>query len=64
MKKCQLRALNAIGALILIVLALLGDNYLRHLVYWLPTEEATFVSGDGGELMDAMREFYSGWTVR
>ena len=64
MKKCLLRVLNAIGALILIVLALLGDNCLSHLAYWLPTEEDTLVSDVGGELMDAMREFYSGWKIR
>lgn len=64
MKKGLLRTLSAIGVPIRIVLAPLGDSYLRHLACRLPIEEVTFVSNEGGELMDAMREFYSEWTVR
>jgi len=50
MKKLLMRALKAFGVLILIVVALVGYNYLRHLVYWLPTEEVVFHSQDGTEL--------------
>ena len=50
MKKTILRALKFIGALVLIVVALVGYNYARHLIYWLPTEEVVFQSGDGTEL--------------
>lgn len=64
MKKGLLRALSAIGVPVRIVLAPLGDRYLRHLAYRLSTEEVTFVSNEGGELMGAMRECYSEWAVR
>lgn len=50
MKKLVLRALMVFGALILIVIVLFGYNYLRHLVYWLPSEEVSFRSADGVEL--------------
>lgn len=50
MKKMILRALKVIGALVLFGVALVGYNYARHLVYWLPTEDVVFHSGDGTEL--------------
>lgn len=50
MKKFLKRTLKFAGVLILLVSILVGYNYLRHLVYWLPTEAVTFSSNDGVEL--------------
>lgn len=47
MKTTLMRVLKTTGALLLLVTALIGYNYLRHLVYWLPTEDVTFTSEDG-----------------
>ena len=47
MKSVLMLALKSAGVLLLLVVALVGYNYLRHLIYWLPSEEVTF-QGEGG----------------
>ena len=50
MKSALMLVLKAAGVLVLLVAALVGYNYLRHLIYWLPAEEVTFQSEGGVEL--------------
>ena len=47
MKTVLMLALKAAGALLLLITALVGYNYLRHIIYWLPSESVTFESSDG-----------------
>ena len=50
MKSALMLVLKAAGVLVLLIAALVGYNYLRHLIYWLPAEEVTFQSEGGVEL--------------
>lgn len=50
MKIFLLRAATLVGGLVLLLAALVAYNYLRHIVYWLPTEAVTFHSADGTSL--------------
>jgi dipeptidyl aminopeptidase/acylaminoacyl peptidase len=47
MKTFLKRALRAVLVLVLMVVALFAYNALRHLIYWLPTEEVSILSDDG-----------------
>lgn len=47
MKQMLLRTLKVAGVLMLMVIALAGYNYLRNYVFWSPSEQASFASGDG-----------------
>ena len=50
MKAIATRIARLIGGLLLLGTVLVAYNYLRHIVYWHPTEEVAFSSADGTEL--------------
>lgn len=50
MKSIAIRTATALGAVIAIIILLVGYNLLRHYVYWFPTDEVAFTSEDGTAL--------------
>ena len=50
MNSFAVRAGKVLGVLFLLIVVLVGYNYLRHIIFWLPTEEVAFESADGTTL--------------